>query len=82
MPLIAYSCECKYAIKKFYRSAKDAPTSLTCEKCSKEMKKQLSAPSSQSKIVVDNGIQARSVEIIPNIIEINEERANKNYRED
>lgn len=82
MPLIAYQCECKNVIKKFVRTAKDAPSSLICTKCSKEMKKLLSAPSSTSKIVVDNGVQARAVEINPNIVEINEARANKDYRED
>lgn len=46
------------------------------------MKKLLSAPSSSSKITVDNGFQARAVEIRPDIVEINEERSNKNLRED
>lgn len=81
MPLIAYQCECGIATKKFVRSAKDAPASLIC-KCEKTMKKLLSAPSSASKISVDNGFQARAVEITPNILEINEERSNKNLRED
>jgi hypothetical protein len=82
MPLIAYQCECKNVIKKFVRVAKEAPSSLPCTICSKVMKKLLSAPSSTSKIVVDNGVQARAVEINPNIVEINENRANKNYREE
>lgn len=46
------------------------------------MKKQLSAPSSSSKVTVDNGVQARAVEVNPDIVEINEQRANKNYSED
>jgi hypothetical protein len=82
MPLFAYSCECKNVIKKFFRQAKEAPAQISCELCGKNMKKLLSAPSSVSKIVVDNGVQARAVEIIPNIIEINQERANKDYREE
>lgn len=83
MPLIAYSCEpCNSVIKKFVRAAKDAPSFLICANCSKNMKKLLSAPSSTSKITVDNGIQARAVEIHPDIVEINEERSNKNLRED
>jgi hypothetical protein len=82
MPLIAYSCECKHVNKKFVRSASQAPASLICANCGKEVKKSLSAPSSLSKIVVDNGLQARAVEIVPNIVEINEERANKDYRND
>lgn len=82
MPLIAYACECNSVVKKFVRAAKDAPPFLICTICSKNMKKTLSAPSSTSKIVVDNGFQARSVEINPDIVEINEERSNKNLRED
>lgn len=46
------------------------------------MKKILSSPSSSSKISVDNGVQARAVEISPDIIETNEERSKKNYREE
>lgn len=58
------------------------PSFLICTICSKNMKKLLSAPSSSSKITVDNGFQARAVEIRPDIVEINEERSNKNLRED
>ena len=82
MPLIAYQCECGSVIKKFTRAASGAPSSLICAVCSKTMKKLLSAPSSTSKITVDNGFQARQVEINPDIVEINEERSNKNLREE
>lgn len=82
MPIIAYSCECKNSIKKFYRSAKDSPTVFLCNKCGKNMGKMLSSPSSGSKVVVDNGVMARSVEITPDIIELNQARSNKNYKED
>lgn len=82
MPLIHYLCECKSCINKFHRQAKEAPSSIKCEKCGGNMKKQLSAPSSSSKVTVDNGVQARAVEVNPDIVEINEQRANKNYSED
>lgn len=82
MPLFAYSCECGNVMKKFCRVVKDAPLYISCTKCQLEAKKILSAPSSVSKVVVDNGVQARAVEINPEIIEINKERANKDYRED
>lgn len=81
MPLIHYLCICDYSATKFFRKAKDAPSSFPCAKCGKEQKKQLSAPSSSSKITVDNGVQSRAVEILPNIIELNEERSSKTYRE-
>lgn len=82
MPLIHYLCECRHSTKKFYRQAKEAPAIIDCILCQCKAKKQLSAPSSTSKIVVDNGVQARAVEVNPDIIEINKERADKNYRED
>lgn len=82
MPLIAFACECNHIEKKFYRKATEAPSFLVCAKCEKHMKKLLSSPSSSSKITVDNGVQARAVEITPDIVEINKERSEKNYRED
>jgi hypothetical protein len=82
MPLISFLCECKNSKSKYYRQVKDVPAFVVCEKCNKEMKKCLSAPTNSSKITVDNGIQARAVEIIPDIIEINQARANKDYREE
>jgi hypothetical protein len=79
MPIINYTCECKYLVGKFFRRAKDSPASVSCAKCGLQMKKTLSIPSTSSKIVVDNGVQARAVEVIPNIVELNQERAAKDY---
>ena len=83
MPLIVYACKCGNIEKKFMRQAKDALASFLCPNCKvDQMKKQLSSPSSSSKITVDNGVQARAVEITPDIIEINKARSEKDYRED
>lgn len=83
MPLIAYACACGQSAKKFFRQVAQAPAYFLCEYCNKEnMKKQLSIPNSTSKITIDNGIQARAVEVNPDIIAINLERANKNYSEE
>jgi hypothetical protein len=41
------------------------------------MERQLSGGSSSSKMVVDNGVQARATEIIPGVAEANQEMANK-----
>lgn len=81
MPLIHYSCPDGHGVSKFFRQAKDAPAFFTCT-CQKESKKQLKAPSSTSKITIDNGVQARAVEVNPDIVEINRERANKDYTEE
>ena len=82
MPLIAYVCECGHVEKKFHRQAKDSPAFFLCTHCGKDMKKSLSAPNSTSNISIDNGVQARAVEINPDIVEINKARSEKNYRED
>jgi tetraacyldisaccharide-1-P 4'-kinase len=81
MPLIYYTGKCNHSVSKFFRQAKDAPVSIFCpaEDCYHDLKKQLKSPSSASKIVVDNGFQARAVEIDPDIVEINEERSSKDY---
>lgn len=82
MPLIAYKCNCGHSEKKYMRQVRDVPASLVCPNCNEQMKKQLSAPSNSSKITIDNGVQGRAVEIQPDIIEINQERAKKDYREE
>lgn len=81
MPIIRFKCECTNEVGKFFRRVSDVPFSFPCNKCAKDMKKVLSAPNSGSKIVIDNGVQARAVEIVPDIVEINKERSSKNYRE-
>lgn len=82
MPLIAFLCEKKHSKKKYYRQVKDVPAGIICEECGDVMKKLLSSPTNSSKITVDNGLQARAVEIMPDIIEINKARSEKDYREE
>ncbi len=73
-------CDCGLKVSKFYRNAKEAPVKLTCV-CGKEYKKQLSAPSSKSTIVIDNGVQAKSVEVNLETIASNQENSVKDFRE-
>jgi len=80
MPLISYLCGCGNKASKFHRNAKDAPMEFTCA-CGSELKKQLSAPSSKSVITVDNGIQAKAVEVNLDTIQSNEENSTKDFRE-
>ena len=82
MPLIYYSCQCGFSGSRFHRQVKDVPASFECDICGSQAKRQLKAPSSASKVVVDNGFQARAVEVNPEIIEINEKRSDKDYREE
>jgi len=80
--MIHYTCsDCGFTFTKLFRGA-PFPTILGCEQCKGNMKKELSAPSSSSKISVDNGVQARRVEISPDIIETNDARSKKDYREE
>ncbi len=79
MPLIVYGCESNHVIKKFVRNPKDAVPSLICSICDKNMKKLLRSPTNETKIVVDNGFQAKQVEINPNIIEMNDIDGAKDY---
>jgi hypothetical protein len=68
------------SVSKFYRQAKDAPVKLACV-CGKEYKKQLSAPTSKSVLVIDNGVQSRQVEVNLDTIASNEENSTKDFRE-
>jgi len=80
MPLICYLCSCKKTVSKFYRVAKDALPGIICE-CGLEMKKQLSAPSNKSVLTIDNGVQAKAVEVNLATIESNLENSSKDFSE-
>ena len=80
MPLIRYKCtsdQCGKATSKLYRSGLQAESEISCKECGSKAKRTLSSPASSSKIMIDNGLQARAVEIDPNIMEINSERSKK-----
>jgi DNA-directed RNA polymerase subunit RPC12/RpoP len=78
MPMILYICSnCKNEKTRFFsRPSKDVPRSLDCEKCGSKLalERKLSAPSQKSTIVIDNGVQAKSVELNRDIVEIIEDR--------
>lgn len=82
MPMIRYRCtgeKCGHSFTKLVRKGPDALPELACVKCGENSKRVLGAPASASKIVVDNGLQARSVEIYPDIEDINYDRARKPF---
>jgi len=72
---------CGQGDSRFYRSPKDAPPTFPCKVCGKESKKQLKAPASTSVLYVDNGLQAKRVEVNLEIIEDIKDRSTKNFRE-
>lgn len=82
MPLINYLCSCGECFKKYLKTAKEAPPFFSCPKCGLEAKKAFGATSSSHKVIVDNGLMARRLEIDPNIMEINDERSAKDYSEE
>lgn len=82
MPLISYPCSCGMKISKYFKSVTDAPNSIICDKCGLEVKKGFGSTSSSHKIVIDSGTMARSIEVDPNIIQINDERSQKDYSEE
>jgi hypothetical protein len=74
MPRIAYSCKkCSVTKKKFYKNSKDIDNKIGCE-CGGELIRQLSSPSQRSKIIVDNGVQAKETELDRDIVDIIEDR--------
>ena len=81
MPLMNYVCDCGEVYKKYFKSAKDALSSVKC-KCGLEAAKSFGTTSSSHKIVIDNGLMARRLEVDPDITEINEERSSRDPTED
>lgn len=74
MPIILYKCDnCDNEFKKFHRTSKDILNKIQCD-CGGQLGRQLSSPSQRSKIVIDNGVQTKAVEIDREIVEIIEDR--------
>ena len=68
--IIHYKCmQCKNRIKKSFRSHKDIAPFLECGACGSFLERQLSAPTSKSTQIIDNGVQSRQVEVIDAVIE-------------
>lgn len=72
MPMIIFQCnnpECNNSITKLL-NAKQIPPFLDCGACGTgKLERQLGAPSTKSTQVIDNGIQARKVEIMNDVVE-------------
>ena len=62
--------DCNNSIRKFFRQSKDIPPFLDCGECGTgKLERQLGAPNSHSTQIIDNGIQARQVEISNSVVE-------------
>ncbi len=69
-------------MNKFYRQPKDSLVAVPCAKCGKDAKKALKGPASRSIVVVDNGIQARAVEVNLEVVEDIAARSTKDFKGD
>jgi len=74
VPRISYKCTCGYEKKKFFSTALKITNNIKCEECGEEMKRTLSGPTQRSKMVIDNGVQAKATELDREIVEIIEDR--------
>ena len=81
MPMIKFKCNnsnCDNEITKFYVKVKDISPFLDCGQCgSGKLERQLGAPSTKSTQIVDNGLQARQVEVPDHVVEQEREKAEK-----
>lgn len=83
MPLITFVCtnpECQNKVDKLFKMSKrhEIPEFLPCDKCETgKLERTLGTPSSVSKFTIDNGLQAKKVEVIDKIWELNKERSDK-----
>ena len=76
MPKIPYHCKsCNNKFSKYYFSPNKVLKEVDCE-CGEKAKRKLAGPTSDSKMYVDNGVQARQVEIYKNINEMVADREN------
>jgi hypothetical protein len=81
--LIKYICNgCGNYITKYFSKASDIAPFLNCGACSVgKLERQLGVPSTNSTQIVDNGAQARQVEVRNAVIEKEEQLVNKKEEE-
>ncbi len=78
MPMIEFVCnnpDCDNSITKVYVKITKIPPFLDCGACGTgKLERMLSAPSTKSTQIIDNGIQVRKVEIMNAVIEKEQKR--------
>ena len=81
MPMILFSCnnpDCDNKITKVFVKIKNIPPFLDCGQCGVgKLERQLSAPGTHKTQIIDNGLQARKVEIMDAVVEKETDRASK-----
>ena len=76
--IVEFMCnnpDCGNVASKFFHKASDIPPFLDCGACGTgKLERQLGAPSSKTTQIIDNGIMARKVEILNEVVEKEVER--------
>lgn len=78
MPMIDFICnnpDCDNCITKYYKKSGDIPGFLDCGACGTgKLERELGAPATKSTQFIDNGAQARRVEVPSHIVEKEQEK--------
>lgn len=78
MPMIRFLCnnlDCGNEITKFFSEPGQVPPFLNCGACgSGKLERTLGAPATKGTQVVDNGLQARRIEVSNDIVEKERQR--------
>lgn len=76
--IIKFVCnnpDCNNNISKYYKNAKNIAPFLDCGACGTgKLERTLGAPSSKSTQFIDNGVQARKVEVMNAVVEREQEK--------
>lgn len=83
--LILYCCnneDCNNSIEKYFSKAKDISAFLDCGSCGiGKLERVLGAPASKSVQYLDNGLQARKVEVNSEVVQREVEKQNRKDNE-
>ena len=79
--LIKFRCNnitCENQITKFFKNSKEIPPFLDCGECSVgKLERNLTSPTSKTTQFIDNGFQARRVEVNSEAVLKQQEKVNK-----
>ena len=79
--LIGYTCnnsDCKNSISKFFKNHLEVAPFLDCGACGVgKLERDFEAPTSKSTVTIDNGFQAKSIEVLVDVIEREREKVDR-----
>ena len=79
--MVKFECnnpECDNEISKYFKSFKDISPFLDCGACGTgKLERTLGAPSTKSTQFIDNGIQARRVEVMSEVVQKERDKLDK-----